>query len=75
MVDDKIQILKHADQWKESDNPNIMALKLELQKQKQDSDMIMHDLVAHVGRLTNAHRYKNQKDISGWLTTLCTIIH
>jgi hypothetical protein len=35
----------------------------------------MHDLVAHVGRLTNAHRYKNQKDISGWLTTLCTIIH
>jgi hypothetical protein len=43
MVDDKIQILKHADQWKESDNPNIMALKLELQKQKQDSDMIMHD--------------------------------
>jgi hypothetical protein len=29
MVDDKIQILKPADQWKESDNHDIMALKLE----------------------------------------------
>jgi hypothetical protein len=56
MVDDKIHILKHADQWRESDNPKIMALKLELQK-KQDSDMIVRNLVAHVSCLSNAHRH------------------
>jgi hypothetical protein len=56
MVDDKIQILKHADQWKESEHTEIMALKLELQKQKQESDALVKNLVAHVGRLSNAHR-------------------
>jgi hypothetical protein len=53
MVDDKIQILKHADQWKQSEHPEIMALKLELQKQKQDSNNLVHHLVAHVSKLSN----------------------
>jgi hypothetical protein len=59
MVDDKIQILKHADQWKESENPEIMALKLELQKQKQESDIIMKNLVAHVSRFANINWFNN----------------
>jgi hypothetical protein len=59
MVDDKIQILKHADQWKESDNHDIMALKLELQKQKQESDIIMKNLVAHVSRFSNMPWFHN----------------
>jgi hypothetical protein len=32
MAEYKIQVLKHADQWKASDNTEIMALKLELHK-------------------------------------------
>lgn len=71
MVDDKMQTLQHAGQWKESENPSIMALKLELQKQKQESDSIVRHLVAHVSRLSNAHRnrqhtnnYNNNHDIS-----------
>jgi hypothetical protein len=56
MADDKIQILKHADQWKESETTDIMALKLELQK-KQDSDIMDCNLVAHVSRLSNVHRF------------------
>jgi hypothetical protein len=57
MADDKIQVLKHVDQWKESDNVEIMALKLELQKQKQDSDIIIWNLVAHVSRISHAHHF------------------
>jgi hypothetical protein len=55
MADDKIQVLRHVDQWKESDNAEIMALKLELQKQKQDSDIIIRHLVAHVSKISHAH--------------------
>jgi hypothetical protein len=56
LIDDKMQTLKHADQWKENENPAIMALKLELQTQKQESDKIVRHLVAHVGKLTNYNR-------------------
>jgi hypothetical protein len=55
MADDKIQILKHVGQWKESDTPDIMALQLEIQQQKWNSDMLVRTLVAHVGRLANTH--------------------
>lgn len=65
MTDDKIQILKHADQWKESDVPDIMALKMELEKQKRDSDTLVCNLVAHVSQITNDNRqnqnYNGQK--------------
>jgi hypothetical protein len=60
MADDKIQILKHAGQWKELDTPDIMALQLELQQQKRDSDRLVRTLVAHVSRLAGTHRDNNQ---------------
>jgi hypothetical protein len=62
VANDKIQVLNHADQWKESDNTDIMALKPELQKQKQDSEMIVCNLVAHVSQLTNAHHHNNNNN-------------
>jgi hypothetical protein len=56
MVDDKMPILQDADQWKASEHPEIMALKLELQQQKQESENLVRNLVAHVSRLSNVHR-------------------
>ncbi len=61
MVEDKMQILKHAGQWKLSDHPEIMALKLELQQQKTDSEHLLHNLVAHVGKLSSYNRSLHNK--------------
>jgi hypothetical protein len=52
-VDDKAQILKHAGQWKDTETPAVMALKLALEKQQSDSTLLVQHLVAHVGQLTN----------------------
>ena len=63
LVDDKMQILKHADQWKEVENPDTMALKRELQQQKQESDKLVRNLVAHVSKLSNYNHISLQHGI------------
>jgi hypothetical protein len=50
MATDKIQVLQHASQWKTTQDPTVMALKLEMQQQHQESDKIIQRLVAHVGK-------------------------
>jgi hypothetical protein len=45
MADDEMQILKHTGQWKETEHPGIMALKLELQQQKKESKKMVQHLV------------------------------
>jgi hypothetical protein len=57
LATDKIQVLRDANQWKTCQEQSLMALKLELQQQKQESDKIIHRLVAHVGKITNQIRY------------------
>jgi hypothetical protein len=51
LAEDKIQVLRHADQWTKSEDLAIMALKARLTQQKHDSDLTIQCLVAHVGRL------------------------
>jgi hypothetical protein len=62
LADDKIQILKHAGNWTVTEDPAIMALKLELQQQKQESDKLVKHLVAHVSRITNRTRQHIQQN-------------
>jgi hypothetical protein len=49
MADDKIQVLKHAGLWTESDPPAVMALKAELAQQKQTTQHLVDNIVAHIG--------------------------
>ncbi len=53
LATDKIQVLRHASQWKTCQEQSVMALKLELQQQKQESNKIIQRLVAHNGKITN----------------------
>jgi hypothetical protein len=62
LADDKVQILRHAGQWKVTESPAIMALKLELQRQKEESTQFARQLVAHIGQLTHKHRNNNPRN-------------
>ncbi len=57
LADDKSQILKHAGQWKDTDTPAVMALKLALEKQKSASDNMVKQLVAHISKINNQRPY------------------
>jgi hypothetical protein len=58
LADDKTQILKHAGQWKDTETPAVMALKLALEQQKSESDKMVKQLVAHIGKMTNQRSYQ-----------------
>jgi hypothetical protein len=61
VINDKMQILKHANQWKENEIPAI------LQNQKQESNNIVCQSVAHVGKLTQYNRNLHQGIHNGTL--------
>jgi len=48
-----VQILQHADQWPKAQNPDVMALQLELQAQREQSQLLVKQLTAHVTRLVD----------------------
>jgi hypothetical protein len=52
-ADTKVQILQHAGQRTKSQNPEVMALKLELQEQRTQSALLVQQLAAHVSRIVN----------------------
>jgi hypothetical protein len=62
LAEDKIQILRHAQQWTQTDEPSIMALQAQLQRQKEDSDRTLQRLIAHVGRLAQQHIKRGPPD-------------
>lgn len=73
MADDKIQVLRHAGLWNETENPNVMALKLELDQQKQNNKELVQQIVAHISRITDRSS-KAQNGLNGyqhpaWMTT------
>ncbi len=49
-ANEKIQILRHAGQWNETDPLVVMALKLELGRQKADTNQLAQHIVAHLGK-------------------------
>jgi hypothetical protein len=53
MADDKIQVLKHAGLWNDSEPPAVMALKAELAEQKQTTKQLVENLVAHIGKIVD----------------------
>jgi len=64
LAEDKIQVLRHADQWTKLEDPAIMALQAQLTQQKHASDLTIQRLVAHVGRLAQRTLKRGPQDQS-----------
>jgi hypothetical protein len=62
LAEDKICILRHANQWVETEESSLMALKAQMLQQKQDSDKTIQRLVAHVGRLAQRNLKRGPQD-------------
>jgi len=62
MAEDKIQVLRHADQWVKHEDPSLMALQAQLLQQKEDSHRTIQRLVAHVSRLAQRHPKRGHFD-------------
>jgi hypothetical protein len=51
MADDKVQVLKHENQWKDVEPPAVIALKLALEQKQKEQDVLVQSIVAHIGTL------------------------
>jgi hypothetical protein len=53
-ADDKVQILRHANQWNDQHSSSVMALKVELERQQQGTKALVQQLVAHIGKISRS---------------------
>jgi hypothetical protein len=67
MANDKVQILKNAKQWQETDTLVMMGLKLALEAKQRDQDTLVKAIVAHSGNLTK--RDKQPYQHPEWMVT------
>jgi hypothetical protein len=61
-ANDKMQVLKHSGQWTDTETPDVMALKLQLETHQAASTDTIKQLVAHIGHLEHCKHGRSLVD-------------